>query len=132
MQSFGHGSKRRVQLLDMNEIQEKKGLSRFGCSNNSQQTCHMQLSMFCVIRWWWHGHWIFKMLACDYRKKGLNPVVNQKLVLAISLRGLRHRLLELYVEKLVLKCWWKSIANSFKHLKTYSHLFVVNKNDKNV
>jgi hypothetical protein len=30
--AFGHGSKRRAQLLDMDEIQERKGMSMFGCS----------------------------------------------------------------------------------------------------
>jgi hypothetical protein len=45
VESFGHGSKRRVQLLDMNEIQERKGMSMFGCLKQfTTQTCHMQLS----------------------------------------------------------------------------------------
>jgi hypothetical protein len=42
--AFGHGSKRRAQLLDMDEIQERKGYVKcLDVQNNSQQTCHMQI-----------------------------------------------------------------------------------------
>jgi hypothetical protein len=52
VESFGHGSKRRVQLLDMNEIQERKRyVNVLDVQNNSQQNMSYAICQpFFVIR----------------------------------------------------------------------------------